>query len=25
MTKKYRKGFVVADAETLDKDDDERI
>jgi predicted dehydrogenase len=25
MTKKYRKGFVIADAETLSKDDDERI
>ena len=25
MTKKYRKGFAIADAETLSKDDDERI
>ena len=25
MTKKYRKGFVIADAETLSNDDDERI
>ena len=25
MTKKYRRGFVIADAETLSNDDDERI